>query len=140
MVQQLIGLVDQGIALAGSGDRADLRRRLEQTRERLQDPNIRVIVVGEFKQGKSQLINALVNAPVCPVDDDIATAVPTTVRYGERARTTCTMTAPSTTAATAAVAIISRRFARLSIGEILEHARVHTDRPRTARVGARPSR
>lgn len=85
MVQQLIGLVDQGIALAGSGDRADLRRRLEQTRERLQDPNIRVIVVGEFKQGKSQLINALVNAPVCPVDDDIATAVPTTVRYGERA-------------------------------------------------------
>src|SRR5512145_1973734 len=85
MVQQLIGLVDQGIALAGSGGRADLRRRLEQTRERLQDPNIRVIVVGEFKQGKSQLINALVNAPVCPVDDDIATAVPTTVRYGERA-------------------------------------------------------
>jgi hypothetical protein len=85
MLQQLIGLVDQGIALAGSGDRADLRRRLEQARERLQDPNIRVIVVGEFKQGKSQLINALVNAPVCPVDDDIATAVPTTVRYGDRA-------------------------------------------------------
>lgn len=84
-MQQLIELVDRGIALAGGGDRPDLRRRLEQTRERLQDPNIRVIVVGEFKQGKSQLINALVNAPVCPVDDDIATAVPTTVRYGERA-------------------------------------------------------
>ena len=84
-MQQLIELVDQGIALAGSGDRADLRRRLEQTKDRLLDPNIRVIVVGEFKQGKSQLINALVNAPVCPVDDDIATAVPTSVRYGETA-------------------------------------------------------
>lgn len=83
--QRLIELVDQGIALAGSGDRADLRRRLEQTRERLLDPSVRVIVVGEFKQGKSQLINALVNAPVCPVDDDIATAVPTSVRYGETA-------------------------------------------------------
>lgn len=82
-MQQLIELVDQGIALAGSGDRADLRRRLEQTRERLLDPAIRVIVVGEFKQGKSQLVNALVNAPVCPVDDDIATAVPTSVRFGE---------------------------------------------------------
>ncbi len=74
---QLIELVDQGIALAGTGDRADLRRRLEQTKDRLLDPSIRVIVVGEFKQGKSKLINALVNAPVCPVDDDIATAVPT---------------------------------------------------------------
>ena len=82
-MQQLIELVDQGIALAGSGDRADLRRRLEQTKERLLDPSVRVIVVGEFKQGKSQLINALVNAPVCPVDDDIATAVPTSVRHGE---------------------------------------------------------
>ncbi|MDQ2662334.1 MAG: dynamin family protein [Actinomycetota bacterium] len=79
---QLTELVDQGIALAGSGDRADLRRRLEQTKDRLLDPSIRVIVVGEFKQGKSQLVNALVNAPVCPVDDDIATAVPTSVRFG----------------------------------------------------------
>ena len=83
-MQQLIQLVDQGIALAGSGDRADLRRRLEQTKDRLLDPSIRVIVVGEFKQGKSQLVNALVNTPICPVDDDIATAVPTTIRYGEK--------------------------------------------------------
>ena len=84
-MQQLMALIEQGIALASSGDRTDLRRRLELARERLQAPDIRVIVVGEFKQGKSQLVNALVNAPVCPVDDDIATAVPTTVRYGEAA-------------------------------------------------------
>jgi hypothetical protein len=82
-MQQLIELVDLGIALAGTGDRADLRRRLGQTKDRLLDPSIRVIVVGEFKQGKSQLVNAVVNAPVCPVDDDIATAVTTSVRYGE---------------------------------------------------------
>ena len=82
-MSQLVELVDQGIALASTGDRADLRRRLEQTKERLLDPSVRVIVVGEFKQGKSQLVNALVNAPICPVDDDIATAVPTSVRYGE---------------------------------------------------------
>ncbi|GAB3259517.1 dynamin family protein [Arthrobacter pigmenti] len=77
-------LVEYGIKLAGVGERDDLRLRLEQTRRRLLDPSIRVIVVGEFKQGKSQLINALVNAPVCPVDDDIATSVPTVVRYGEK--------------------------------------------------------
>ncbi|MDP9888854.1 dynamin family protein [Pseudarthrobacter enclensis] len=80
---QLARLLEQGVQLVGSGERADLRRRLDQALGRLQDPSIRVIVVGEFKQGKSKLINALVNAPVCPVDDDIATSVPTIVRYGE---------------------------------------------------------
>jgi hypothetical protein len=69
--------------LAASTGRSDLAERLEQTRARLRDPGVRVIVVGEFKQGKSKLINALVNAPACPVDDDIATSVPMTVGYAE---------------------------------------------------------
>lgn len=81
----LTDLVDQAIHLMADAHRGDLRRRLEQTRERLANPEIRVIVVGEFKQGKSQLINALVGAPVCPVDDDIATSVPTIVRFGDAA-------------------------------------------------------
>ncbi len=75
---------DLGKFAADTG-RADLAKRLEQTRARLQDPDVRVIVVGEFKQGKSKLINALVNAPACPVDDDIATSVPTSVGYAEEA-------------------------------------------------------
>lgn len=78
----LVRLVDQGIQLANAGERPDLRQRLEQTRKRILDPSTRIVVVGEFKQGKSLLINALVNAPVCPVDDDIATSVPTVVRHG----------------------------------------------------------
>lgn len=82
---QLVNLVEQAIELVSEGERADLRKRLDQTLQRLHDPSIRVIVVGEFKQGKSKLINALVNAPVCPVDDDIATSVPTVVRHGEPA-------------------------------------------------------
>lgn len=82
---QLIALVEQGIEIVRGGERTDLRKRLDQTLRRLHDPSIRVIVVGEFKQGKSKLINALVNAPVCPVDDDIATSVPTIVRHGEPA-------------------------------------------------------
>ena len=71
--------------LAAASGRADLHDRLVQTQRRLEDPAIHVIVVGEFKQGKSKLINALVNAPVCPVDDDVATSVPTTVGYAETA-------------------------------------------------------
>ncbi|MCU1437272.1 MAG: Isoniazid-inducible protein iniA [Naasia sp.] len=79
-------LVERGIELATAGGREDLRRRLQHTQQRLSQPSIRVIVVGEFKQGKSQLINGLVNAQVCPVDDDIATSVPTIVRYGAEPR------------------------------------------------------
>jgi hypothetical protein len=44
---------------------------------------VRVLVVGEFKQGKSSLVNALVDQDVCPVDDDIATSAPTVVRFAE---------------------------------------------------------
>ncbi len=64
-------------------DRPDLNSRLRQARARLQDGYIRVLVVGEFKQGKSLLVNGLVRAPVCPVYDDVATSVPTVVHYAD---------------------------------------------------------
>ncbi|GAA5205101.1 dynamin family protein [Microbacterium kyungheense] len=79
---ELVGQVGRAAAQAG---RRDLVRRLIQTRDRLRDPHVRVIIVGEFKQGKSKLVNALVNAPACPVDDDIATTVPTVVGYASEA-------------------------------------------------------
>ena len=99
---QLVKLLEQGLQLVGDRDRADLRRRLGQAMARLQDPSIRVIVVGEFKQGKSKLINALVNAPVCPVDDDIATSLPTIVRYGEPASAAVLVPTTDTSAGDAA--------------------------------------
>ncbi|HEX6358430.1 dynamin family protein [Actinophytocola sp.] len=78
-------LVDLGLRACEAFDRPDLAARLTEARRRLADPVINVVVVGEFKQGKSTLVNALVGAPVCPVDDDAATAVPTFVRHGEKA-------------------------------------------------------
>jgi Dynamin family len=82
-VPAAVELVDLALKATTAYERPDLGGRLLQTRKRLADPDVRVLIVGEFKQGKSQLINALVNAPVCPVDDDIATAVPTVVKYAE---------------------------------------------------------
>ncbi|MDN5857473.1 MAG: dynamin family protein [Pseudonocardia sp.] len=82
-VPAAVDLVDLACKATTAYDRPDLAARLEQARRRLADPAVRVLVVGEFKQGKSQLVNALVNAPVCPVDDDVATAVPTVVKYAE---------------------------------------------------------
>jgi GTPase Era involved in 16S rRNA processing len=83
-----VALVDLALKATSAYGRPDLGKRLQATRGRLADPNVRVLIVGEFKQGKSQLVNALVNAPVCPVDDDIATAVPTVVKYAEAAGVT----------------------------------------------------
>ncbi|SDF42283.1 Dynamin family protein [Lentzea fradiae] len=78
-----IEVVDLALKAVDAYRREDLAARLALTRHRLLDPAVRVLVVGEFKQGKSQLVNAIVNAPVCPVDDDVATAVPVAVRYAD---------------------------------------------------------
>jgi hypothetical protein len=76
-------VVDVALRAVTAYARDDLAERLTWTRRRLLDPVARVLVVGEFKQGKSMLVNALVNAPVCAVDDDVATVVPTEVRYAD---------------------------------------------------------
>jgi hypothetical protein len=82
-VPEAIELVDVATKATTAYQRPDLTARLGRTKERLADPAVRVLVVGEFKQGKSQLVNSLVSAPVCPVDDDIATSVVTVVRHAE---------------------------------------------------------
>ncbi len=83
-VGEALGAIVQAKAAVKAYEREDLTGRLEAARERLEDPAFHVLVVGEFKQGKSSLINALLNAPVCPVDDDIATSAPTAVSWSEQ--------------------------------------------------------
>jgi Dynamin family len=76
-----IETVELALQASTAYQRPDLAARARQALQRLHNPRVRVLVVGEFKQGKSMLVNALVNAPICPIDDDISTAVPTMVRY-----------------------------------------------------------
>jgi GTPase SAR1 family protein/predicted transglutaminase-like cysteine proteinase len=83
-------VINNALALLASASEAteaygrpDLGERVARVRERVTDPRMRVLVVGEFKQGKSSLVNALVRAPLCPVDDDVATSVPTAVQYAD---------------------------------------------------------
>ena len=73
-------------ALARDADRADLAERVQDAGRRAARTETIVCVVGEFKNGKSALINALIGTPVCPVDDDLATTAVTVVRYGDPAR------------------------------------------------------
>ncbi len=78
LVGVLHGLLDQA---RGSG-RDDLVDRLGPWLSRLDRPQVRVVVVGPFKRGKSSLVNTIVGAPVCPIDDFHATAVPTLIQFG----------------------------------------------------------
>ncbi len=81
-------VVDVGIKACEAYGRPDLESRLTAAKRSLADPVIHIVVAGEFKQGKSSLVNALVGASVCPVDDDLATAVPTFVRHGAESTAT----------------------------------------------------
>jgi signal recognition particle receptor subunit beta len=85
-VREVLDSMATGQQLARAGGREDLVQQLEQTRANMSARLISVAVAGEFKRGKSTLVNAILQTAVCPVDADIVTAVPTAVRYGERAQ------------------------------------------------------
>lgn len=79
--ERALSAVDAVAAAVAGLDRPEFASRLAALRRRLRSSSCTVLVVGEFKKGKSTLINALVHAQVCPVDDDIATAKPVAVRH-----------------------------------------------------------
>lgn len=78
-----LDVLDQTVRECVTQGRTDLARRLLQKRAQLLSPTLRVLVTGEPGQGKSQLVNALINAPACPVGGVHGTAIPTVVHHAE---------------------------------------------------------
>ena len=125
-------LLDLAIRATAAYRRGNLGERLAVARRRLLDPEVRVLVIGEFKQGKSQLVNALVGARICPVDDDIATAVPTRscrhrsrrVRPGAGRRRAQPESVPSTSWPSTSASRATRQPGGLSHVEVALPARV----------------
>ncbi|WP_344136902.1 dynamin family protein, partial [Luedemannella flava] len=76
-------VVERALRVVAPYGRDDLTAQLSAARRALAEPNVHVVVAGEFKQGKSSLVNALLGHAVCPVDDDVSTAVPTYVRHAD---------------------------------------------------------
>ena len=69
-------LQDMGADFSGFAATAgELRHRLDEERFRL-------AVLGQFKRGKSTLLNALLHEPLLPTGILPLTAIPTTLRYG----------------------------------------------------------
>jgi Dynamin family len=65
---------------------ASIERELVELRERLSEGRFFVACVGQFKRGKSSLLNALVGQPVLPVGVVPVTSVVTVLRYGKEPR------------------------------------------------------
>jgi replication fork clamp-binding protein CrfC len=82
-VSVIVELIDHTVAIAELNDRTDLAGRLTRARQRITDPHIRVVIAGQLKQGKSQLLNSLLNLPVARVGDDEATVLITVVSYSD---------------------------------------------------------
>lgn len=78
-----LSLLDETIGICLAHERGDLAERLRYRRARLLTPKLHVLVVGAAKQGKSQLVNALVNASVCAVGDDLTTMAPTIIQHAD---------------------------------------------------------
>lgn len=76
-----LALVRLGHKASVAYGRPDLAARLDGLVDRLERQRVTVVVMGEFKAGKSSLVNAIVAADVCPVDIDVATAVATVIEY-----------------------------------------------------------
>src|SRR4051794_5816620 len=80
----ILELIDHTRKIAEANERGDLAERLDKARVRISDPQIRVVIAGQLKQGKSQLLNSLLNVPVARVGDDETTVVATVVSYAEQ--------------------------------------------------------
>jgi GTP-binding protein EngB required for normal cell division len=73
--------------LARGWQNDEVATSLEWAAQRLEDDSFYVVVCGEFKRGKSSLVNALLNDPeLLPVDIDIATRTVTVVTYAPEER------------------------------------------------------
>jgi len=113
--------VELAVKAATAYQRPDLAARARQALARLHHPRVRVLVVGEFKQGKSMLVNALVNAPICPIDDDVSTSVPTVVRYADSPTVTLVRSAGTAGAGGVADADEREERAQVPVEQLADH-------------------
>ncbi len=80
---QLTALAVRATNAFERAERIDLGERIDAAKSRYEDHGCNIVVVGEFKMGKSSLVNSIVNAPLSPTDDDVATAKPLQVHYAD---------------------------------------------------------
>lgn len=82
VVNDVLRLANRTHNLTKAVGAADLTARIEAEAASWKDAEVRVVVAGEIKRGKTSFINALLGQPgLLPVDADVATSVHLAVRH-----------------------------------------------------------
>lgn len=82
--QEIISFFQPIKDLAIKTKRKDIAETLQDSIKKFIEGKLTVVVAGEFKQGKSSLINALINEKdLFPVDIDITTSLVSSITYGQ---------------------------------------------------------
>ncbi|NJO64870.1 MAG: hypothetical protein HC836_44135 [Richelia sp. RM2_1_2] len=93
--QKLLQLFQQTQAIAKQYKYPEIEQNLKESAQHLAEGKLIVVVCGEFKQGKSSLINALINETnLFPVDVDITTNLVSSITYGEQEKITVVIGEP----------------------------------------------
>jgi len=93
--QQALRVFQSAIPVAQGVKQEAIVQRLKEAADHLAQGKLMVVVCGEFKQGKSSLINALLNEPgLFPVDVDVTTSLVSSITYGEAERITVALGEP----------------------------------------------
>lgn len=61
-------------------------KQIAQLFDRVASNSVTIMVCGEFKRGKSSIVNAIVGEHICPVDDCITTSSVSLIKYGAKPR------------------------------------------------------
>jgi len=81
---QLLELIDQGTNLVSESLKMDSETlRLQKNREKLKNDSFKILIVGNFKNGKSTFINSFLGSATLPAKTTPCTAVITEVKYGD---------------------------------------------------------
>jgi predicted GTPase len=87
--QDVMRLFESATSLAHDIARKDAEDRLREAEDRFAKEQLYVVVCGEFKQGKSSFINALLEEPgLCPVDILVTTSLVSTISYASEEKIT----------------------------------------------------
>lgn len=78
----LLQVLDELARMAAEKENSSAESLLTEAAQRLKDETITLVVLGEFKRGKSTFINALLGRNVLPTAIVPLTAIPTIIRYG----------------------------------------------------------
>ena len=61
-------------------------KQIAQLFSRVASNSVTIMVCGEFKRGKSSIVNAIIGAEICPVDECITTSSVSLIKYGTTPR------------------------------------------------------